>query len=127
MLSHTEMKSLLKEKRESTRYFTKDFYSTFISDYREAVNDCIKGIDREAYVKTKQTDFYNRNSCAYCVFLEIFNSKANLQKFTIIYSVDEWGNGTRRIERYAENMEIMKLLAKAWMEQPVSYVEVKVA
>ena len=63
MLSFEEMKKALKSKQESTAHFTKDFYNTYIAaQENSAMWDAVKA-----------SDFYNKNSCGYCVFLEIFN------------------------------------------------------
>lgn len=63
MLSYAEMKRALKEKQESTAHFTKDFYNTYIAAQENSA----------MWEAVKASDFYNKNSCGYCVFLEIFN------------------------------------------------------
>ena len=63
MLSFEEMKRALKAKQESTAHFTEKFYNTYI----EAQTDV------KMWETVKASDFYNKNSCGYCVFLEIFN------------------------------------------------------
>ena len=63
MLSFEEMKKALKSKQESTAHFTKDFYNTYIAAQENSA----------MWETVKASDFYNKNSCGYCVFLEIFN------------------------------------------------------
>ena len=63
MLSFEEMKKALKSKQESTAHFTKDFYNTYIAAQENSA----------MWEAVKASDFYNKNSCGYCVFLEIFN------------------------------------------------------
>lgn len=60
-------KNALVSRGESTKYLNRDFLAVFITEY----NDSHKN-GTANYPKTKQTDFYNKNSCAYCEFLSIF-------------------------------------------------------
>ena len=71
----------LEKKCRTVRYFTKSFYETFVS-CREAVKKCNEeGRDdsymsgnvrlRHSYDPVYRSDFYVKNSCAYCAFLEI--------------------------------------------------------
>ena len=60
-------KNALAERGESTKYLNRAFLAVFITEY----NDSHKN-GAANYPKTKQTDFYNKNSCAYCEFLSIF-------------------------------------------------------
>ena len=124
MRTYHEMKTALKGQQESTRYFTKEFYSTFISEYRLAVQHDIEGVVTEEYQDTKRTKFYNENSGCYCMFLQLFYDKENLQQFCIEYSVGEWG-GVKYVTDYAEDEETMQKLALARMEKPFKYAEVK--
>ena len=63
MLSFEEMNKALKSTQESTAHFTKDFYNTYIAAQENSA----------MWEAVKASDFYNKNSCGYCVFLEIFN------------------------------------------------------
>ena len=63
MLSFEEMKKAIQTQGENSTYFTKDFYNTYIAAQTNA----------EMWETVKSSDFYNKNSCGYCVFLEIFN------------------------------------------------------
>ena len=63
MLSYAEIKCALKAKHESTTHFTEKFFNAYIAaQENSAMWDAVKA-----------SDFYNKNSCGYCVFLEIFN------------------------------------------------------
>lgn len=84
-MTYQQIKEELKNRHESTRYFTKQFYE----DYKESIRTQeSKNYDREAdkYIKDAiimihahdhiyESDFYNKNSTGYCVFLEIVNGK----------------------------------------------------
>jgi len=52
----------------SIRYFNRAFLAVFITEYNASKQSGIAD-----YTKTKTTDFYNKNSSAYCVFLELWN------------------------------------------------------
>lgn len=85
MKDYKTIKAILKANRESTRYFTKDFYNTYLQVIESVNRAAEQGIDPEYYQNADgvtvshawdpvyNTDFYNRNSCAYCQFLEIVN------------------------------------------------------
>lgn len=47
----------------SVKYLSRDFLNTFLTDYKRGDGD---------YTATAQTDFYKRNGCAYCYFLECY-------------------------------------------------------
>lgn len=124
MKTYKEMKAELKTVRKDIRYFNEKFYAAFVKDYRKSIQNNIDGIDTEEFRRTKQTDFYNKNSGAYCVFLELFYSGWNLQEFCCSYYTDARKNCAKHICRYAENEEIMKAVALAGMEVPFKIVEV---
>ncbi len=52
----------------SIRYFNRAFLAVYITEYNESKKSGIAD-----YTKTKTTDFYNKNSTAYCVFLELWH------------------------------------------------------
>ena len=84
-MTYSEIKEEIKNRHESTKDFTKRFYE----DYKEStMSQCSKNYDRDAdtYIRDGiilvhahdriyESDFYNKNSTAYCVFLEIVNGK----------------------------------------------------
>lgn len=72
MLDFKEMKNKINQQHESTRYFTKEFYSNFIATYS----------DPTMWETVKASDFYNKNSCGWCVFLGIFQEFCT-KKYTI--------------------------------------------
>ena len=47
----------------SLRYFNRAFLNAYITDYKRGDRD---------YSATQATDFYRKNGCAYCVFLELY-------------------------------------------------------
>lgn len=80
-------------KKIRSKYFTKEFYIDFCSDYTEAVNDVIlhrKKEKDERYKRTKRSDFYLLDSAEYCRFLEVFN--ACLTPFRIQVFADPYGD-----------------------------------
>ena len=73
-------KSGLARQGESTKYLNREFLAIFITEYNESHKN-----GKANYPKTKQTDFYSKNSCAYCVFLELF---------------EEYKRGMERMKKY---------------------------
>ena len=81
MKSYTEIKNELKQERQSIRYFTRAFLETYAAALETNKRNAEKGIDdsyndggiwtRHAWDDVRKTDFYLKNSCAYCVFLQI--------------------------------------------------------
>lgn len=124
MKTYKEMKEELKTVRKDIRYFNEKFYTAFVKDYRKSIQNNIDGTDAEEFRETKQTDFYNKNSGAYCAFLELFYSRWNLQEFCCSYYTDEWKNCVKHVYMYAENEGTMKAVARAGMEEPFKIVEV---
>lgn len=53
---------------ENTKYFNRDFLAKYITENNEHKKTGIAD-----YTETRKTDFYNKNSCAYCVFLELYS------------------------------------------------------
>lgn len=51
---------------EKTKYFNRDFLNTYLKEYKESHE-----MHRAHYPETMKTRFYNENSTAYCVFLEL--------------------------------------------------------
>lgn len=124
MLLYTEMKALLKKERSNIRYFTKDFYNQFISEYRKEVSKAILGDESESYIETKKSDFYVKNGGAYCTFLQMFFNKPNLRRFRVTYICDPLRNGKRWHYIYAEDMDIAVAIAKADLKEPFKYYQV---
>ena len=108
----------------SIQYFTKEFYLNFILNYRNAINNIISHKQGDAYTTTKESLFYTDNGFAYCIFLEIFHSEENLQKYSIRYSTDVPDGIESTLYDYAENEETATALASARMKMPFKYVTV---
>lgn len=79
MLSYKEMKSKINQQNESTHYFTEDFYNNYIATYS----------DPTMWEAVKASNFYTKNSTAYCIFLELFSEYCK-EDYTIIFQ-DKWG------------------------------------
>lgn len=56
----------LAQQGEKTKYFNRDFLQTYLKEYKESCKN-----HRANYPETMKTRFYNENSTAYCVFLEL--------------------------------------------------------
>ena len=84
---YKKIKEELKKRRNNVKYFNYDFFIKWVDAIQEREKTIKAGIDA-SYVKGYITlyhyydniynsDFYNKNSCAYCEFLEIENNYRN--------------------------------------------------
>lgn len=74
---YTEVKELLKSKRQNTRYFNRKTFGIILSDIKAANKIFDDGGDVQAFYKTSKTsktNFYTKNGGAYCTMLEIINN-----------------------------------------------------
>ena len=81
MKSYLELKKEMKESGIDTKYFNRKFYDAFYSarlmvswKIKNNIEDCYykDGILlRHSYDAVYASDFYNKNSCSYCAFLEL--------------------------------------------------------
>ena len=104
------VKSELKAEDCNTRYFTKDFLNHYFEERRKAAELFANGGDMIKFWNENpitETDFYNKNSCAFCVMLEILHS---LRKRYIVVFVSECG-GEWQTEEKADNSEIAAIQA----------------
>lgn len=85
MTFYQEIKAELKTKRESIKYFTKQFFldyleakKLFTENYKRGIDNTYK-IDHVIYTheydKVYSSKFYQENGGAYCAFLEIINQR----------------------------------------------------
>ncbi|MDO4648323.1 MAG: hypothetical protein Q4B26_06700 [Eubacteriales bacterium] len=58
-------------------------HDTFVKEYLAIIGNRLSG-----FCEVLKSDFYNKSSFAYCVFLEIFYAEPNLQKYTFLYYPD---------------------------------------
>lgn len=70
MISYADAKFNLEKRGFDTRYFTEEFYKTFINERREALR--FKGIEK--LKDTRASEFYTLTNDSYCEFMEIFNA-----------------------------------------------------
>lgn len=80
-MDYTKVKNELKRVCSSTKYFTKEFFKLYMNaldigrklDKSGQDDAYIKDgiIYRHRFDKIYNTDFYNKNGCAYCEFLAI--------------------------------------------------------
>lgn len=76
-----EVKTELQKACNSVKYFNRDFFTEYLKAYKKAHENNEKKkpefynkdgiILRHEYDVIYASDFYNKNSCAYCSFLEI--------------------------------------------------------
>ena len=81
------IKEELKARRENVKYFNYDFFTKWIEAIQEREKTIKAGIDasyKKGYItlyhyydNIYKTDFYNKNSAAYCQFLEVVNPYNN--------------------------------------------------
>jgi hypothetical protein len=83
--AYKAIKAALKANRENVKYFTLAFYKTYMQCRAKADDNNKAGID-DSYIRPGErfkrfhawddvynSDFYNKNSAAYCQFLEFVN------------------------------------------------------
>lgn len=85
MTFYQEIKAELKTKRESIKYFTKQFFLDYLEAKRLFTENYKRGIDNtykidnvvltHEYDKVYTSKFYQENGGAYCVFLEIMHAR----------------------------------------------------
>ena len=86
MFTWIDAKRELVKRGQNTRYFCKKFFDIYTACYKQATENQEKGVDafytdengvlkNGAYNPIFETDFYNKNSCAYCEFLCIINGR----------------------------------------------------
>ena len=87
-------KDNLKASGENTKYFNRDFLTKYICAYNEAGKENAPdrfyekgGILYNGYFdEVYKTDFYNKNSCAYCAFLELWASYKKAMQYLNSFS-----------------------------------------
>lgn len=81
MLTYSEMKTALKDSGENTKYFTKEFYDTFLAETRDSLEYYSKTGTFLPLEECESSDFYKENGGAWCVMLELDN--ASKPKFRV--------------------------------------------
>lgn len=84
-MDYSAVKKALQAVRESTKYFNKEFFTTYCKALETGRKYDKDGIDdlyhknnisyRHRFDDVYKSDFYNKNSCCYCEFLAIVNGK----------------------------------------------------
>ena len=74
-------KEQLEKRGESTKYLNREFLAVYITERNESHKNGIAN-----YPKTKETKFYNLNSCAYCEFLSIYEDYREQNSITTAIS-----------------------------------------
>lgn len=85
---YTDLKNALSRDGESTEHFTQETLEIIMADRLSAAKVEASGGDLHdffRYSDTAKTDFYNKNSCAYCVLLELLAEYEKLYKICVIF------------------------------------------
>lgn len=93
-------KNELAKRCSSTKYFTKEFFETFMKERHDAAEDF--ACEKEHYTITKNSDFYNLNGGAYCEMLSIAAELCD-DKYKIEFAPNGHAISTTTI--YAENRD----------------------
>lgn len=83
---YTDLKNALQRAGERTEYFTPETLEIIMSDRRSAAKVAASGGDTREFFRvceTKKTDFYNKNSCGYCVLLELLSDLQKVYKICV--------------------------------------------
>ena len=76
MITYQEARQELKKTNKSLKYFTQDFYNLYVHEHLNGFKNIFT------------TDFYNKNSTAYCEFLSIFTD--HLPTYILYGYIDAW-------------------------------------
>lgn len=82
-------KDNIKAQGKSAKYFNRDFLAKYVHAWNESHKDGAPMLHYEKdgiiyngyYTAVYDTDFYKKNSCAYCVFLELWASYKNAMQY----------------------------------------------
>lgn len=86
------LKENLIKRGETAEYFTRKTLDIILNDRITATEIMLNGGNIQEFYRgseTAKTDFYNKNSCAYCLLLEILTE--NKKSFTVEIIVDGIG------------------------------------
>lgn len=85
---YTELKNALLRQGQSVDYFTQETLEIIISDRLSAAKVAASGGNTQEFWResdTEKTDFYNKNSCAYCVLLELLSDYQKTYNICVIF------------------------------------------
>ena len=98
------LKEALVKRGEPAEFFTQEVLDVVLKDRVAAAEVLLNGGDVQAFYRgseTAKTEFYNKNSCAYCVLLELLWDCR--QQFTVGIVVDGIGGTfTERVDADSE-------------------------
>ena len=83
-----DLKNALLRAGESTKYFTPETLETILSDRLSYAKVEASGADHQDFFRfsdTAKTDFYLKNSCAYCVLLELLSGLQELYNICVTF------------------------------------------
>lgn len=123
---YRDLKNALSRACQSTEYFTPETLDTIMTDRLSAAKVAASGGDTQEFLResdTEKTDFYNKNSCAYCVLLELLAEYEKLYKICVIFPECV---RAFHLQLKADSAEQAKLfaIAEAVRENPDIYGEI---
>lgn len=86
--SFDKVKEELSKRRSDIKYFTKDFYNTYCNACTQTAIDYVNGVKGKGYEDVFETDFYNKNSGAYCEFWTVMFDLFNKDYLVTFYNKD---------------------------------------
>ena len=85
---YTDLKNALSRAGESTAYFTPESLEIIMKDRLSFEKVAASGADTQDFFRlsdTAKTDFYLKNSCAYCVLLELLSDYQKKYNICVIF------------------------------------------
>lgn len=114
------LKEKLLKQSESVKYFTPETLEIILNDRIKAAEIAMNGGNVQEFYKgsaTSQTDFYKKNSSAYCILLELL---AEIQReYKIKIKVENYGGYfTETVRADNETQAKYKAIAEFYNEKP---------
>lgn len=88
MKTYEDIKKELKRRKENTAYFTPSFYQLYTGTYNAIETGSASA---DPWEPVRNTEFYNKNSCAYCEFLSVFIEMNTKKYYFNLYTFDAPG------------------------------------
>jgi len=121
------LKEKMIKRGASTEYLTPEVLDIILNDRINAAEILLKNGNIQSFFKkspTIQTEFYKKNSCAYCVLLEILESMKT--QYIVGISLEDYG-GVFEENVIADNPEQAKILGlKSFYENHSAFKKEKI-
>lgn len=85
---YTNLKNALSRAGERTEYFTPEMLEIIMKDRLSAAKVAASGVNTQEFWResdTEKTDFYIKNSCAYCVLLELLSDYQKTYNICVVF------------------------------------------